>query len=106
MLNAKIVFYVGLATSEGKSLQPAAVILHMAGIFKRQGWHGFTVTNHAGYWKGKPEAALSFTVFIDSKVDCSVAPASLAKLMAKLFKQDAVLWSVEAVHARIEYAED
>ena len=105
MLNAKVVFYVGLVTNEGKLLQPKTVIRLVSNIFKLQGWHGFTVTNHYGYWKGTPEQALSFTVFIDSKVDTKIIPAALARTMAKLFKQEAVLWSVEPVHACIEYAE-
>lgn len=106
MLNAKIVFYVGLVTSKGKLLLSTTVIRRVSNIFKLQGWHGFTVTQHTGYWKGEPEPALSFTVFIDSKADFNVVPATIAKSMAKLFDQDAVLWSVEAAHTCIEYALD
>jgi hypothetical protein len=106
MLSGKIVFYVGLLTKEGKHLNQQVVVRHTSAIFAMKGWHGFTVTDHTGCWKGVPERALSFTVFIDGKVDKGVVPAAIAKQLAKLFNQDAVLWSVEAAHAGIEYAED
>jgi hypothetical protein len=63
--------------------------------------HGFTVTEHIGYWKGEPEKSLSFTVIYNSNALPWFSPERVAGVMAEQFHQEAVLYSIQTVFAEL-----
>lgn len=98
MLNKQVTFTIGLTTSKGAQLWPNYVIQGASEIFAAEGVHGFTVTEHIGYWKGEPEKSLSFVVIYDSNAP-GFSPHAVAGAMARQFYQEAVLYVIHGVLA-------
>lgn len=101
MINKRLTYFVGLVDRDGKLLQDQTVIDVTAKAFTEQGWPGFTVTRHVGYWNGVAEASLSFLVLFDSETKPGFLPQLLAADLARLFNQEAVLYTLETVWAEL-----
>lgn len=99
MLNKQVTFTIGLTTNQGAKLWPNYVIQGVSEILAAEGIHGFTVTEHVGFWKGAREKSLSFTVVYDSNALPEFSPHAVAGAMAEKFYQEAVLYVIHGVFA-------
>lgn len=97
--NVKVQFFIGLTTQSGANLSHDDAVAVVDRVLVSHGIDGFNVALNNGYWKGRPEASITVTVFdkyagLFSQIEW---PHHAAALLAEYLDQECVL--VDVVHA-------
>lgn len=97
--NVKVQFFIGLTTQSGTNLNYEDAVAVVDRVLSPHGIGGFNVALNNGYWKGRPEASITVTVFyqfagLPSQIEW---PHHAAARLAEYLDQECVL--VDVVHA-------
>lgn len=97
--NTRVQFFIGLTTQAGTTLNFDDAVAVVGRVLATHGADGFNVALNNGYWKGRPEASITVTVFnqfvgLPSQLEW---PHHAAALLALYLDQECVL--VDVVHA-------
>lgn len=95
---------VGLVTAAGAAILQDSAIHTVGGLLARAGYDGFTVLPGIGYWKGRQEPCLVFTLYSDDKGVMTLSQAkAVAAAIAKLLMQECVLVSHASRETPVAY---